>query len=195
MSLSQGPLIVLDTCVLLAGSLRRVLFALAKAGCFQPIWSQVIGDEWQRNAARLWQLEANEVAKQWRDMQITFPQACVGEIERYKTGLRYSDAKDWHVIAAARSARDAYDVLSATVVTYNTRDFNRSELRRLQLDVQNPDDYLSRLWQEFAPLVREELRAMAFDQGPCTPEGSRAFVSGRLKRERLFRLNNLYLAK
>src|SRR5690625_6807929 len=88
MSLSQGPLIVLDTCVLLAGSLRRVLFALAKAGCFQPIWSQVIGDEWQRNAARLWQLEANEVAKQWRDMQMTFPQACVGEIERYKAGLR-----------------------------------------------------------------------------------------------------------
>src|SRR5699024_615331 len=107
-----------------------LLFGLAKAGCFRVAWSDVIGEEWCRNAARLWQLEQTVVAQQWQQMQLDFPDACFLDVEQHTAGLRYSDVKDWHVIAAARMALQQTQ-RPVVILTYNTRDFNRSELRRL----------------------------------------------------------------
>ncbi len=48
------PFIVLDACVLMSGILRRLLLRLAEAGVFQPVWTERIGEEWRRNACRMW---------------------------------------------------------------------------------------------------------------------------------------------
>lgn len=50
----EPPVLVLDACVLMSGVLRPVLLDLAQAGLFAPAWTQRIGEEWRRNAARLW---------------------------------------------------------------------------------------------------------------------------------------------
>lgn len=181
--------LVIDTCVLISNVLRRLLLRLAEHACFQPAWSGVIGDEWQRNAARLWGVSATDIQTQWLALQADFPDADQGEIASFKTGLRRSDPKDWHVIAAARAAK-ARAGGRAGIVTRNIKDFNRSELRGYGLALFDPDELLVCCWQQY-PLQA----AIAFNEIP-----DYARVPGReletlgviLKRERLFRLNRLY---
>ncbi|MGB3290390.1 MAG: PIN domain-containing protein, partial [Burkholderiaceae bacterium] len=72
--------IVLDTCVLISNVLRRAFLHLGAQGCFQLAWSPVIGDEWRRNAARLWGVSAEDVQEQWDALQIAFPLADQGDV-------------------------------------------------------------------------------------------------------------------
>src|SRR3546814_10873146 len=46
-------MVVLDTCVLMSNALRWLLLRLGSHGCFCPVWSPIIADEWRRNAARI----------------------------------------------------------------------------------------------------------------------------------------------
>src|SRR5690625_2064757 len=138
--------LVLDTCVLISGVLRSVLLGMARTGRVVPVWSAVIGDEWRRTAARLWQLPADDVAQQWHDMQDDFPDADVGDVSAYKAGLQRSDPKDWHVIAAGRVAMERYPGAVVAIITRNIRDFHRAELRQLGLYLFDPDQLLSRYW-------------------------------------------------
>ena len=55
--LQQAPGLVLDACILMSGLLRPLLLNLGHAGLLLPLWSDKIGQEWQRNAARLWPIE------------------------------------------------------------------------------------------------------------------------------------------
>src|SRR5690606_20533822 len=141
--------VVLDACVLMSGVLRPALLALAEAGRFVPLWSTRIGEEWRRNAARLWPIAPAVLADEWQAMQARFPGADVGDATAYEAGLRYSDAKDWHVIAAGLAARARCGLQlppEVSVLTWNLKDFNRGELRRLGMDVLDPDRLLVRWW-------------------------------------------------
>lgn len=181
--------LVLDTCVLISNVLRRAILSLAGRGCFDVAWSTVIGDEWRRNAARLWGAEASDIQAQWEALQQEFPLADCGDVSAYKVGLRRSDPKDWHVIAAALAVKAARPMASVGIVTRNIKDFNRTELRELGLGLFDPDQLLVRCRQDFPDEVRE-----LFGRLP-----SYALAPGRdieaveiiLKRERLFRLNRL----
>ncbi|HLR12225.1 MAG TPA: PIN domain-containing protein [Burkholderiaceae bacterium] len=178
--------LVLDTCVLVSSVLRPLLLDLARQAVYAPIWSATIGDEWRRTTTHLWQLAPEEIADQWRAMQQAFPQADMGDVSAFKQGLQFSDPKDWHVIAAARSAQAQQPGLGVAVLTRNIRDFHRAELRRLGIQLLDPDQYLTRLWQA-QPLAM---------QAVLTHLPDRARVAGRplesldalLHRERLFRL-------
>lgn len=186
-------ILVIDTCVLISNVLRRVLLRLAEQACFQPAWSSVIGDEWQRNAARLWGVSASDIQTQWLGLQTDFPQADQGEIAPYKIGLRRSDPKDWHVIAAARAAKARALGVDAGIVTRNIKDFNRTELRGYGVALFDPDELLVRCLQQY-PLVA----ASVFDEIPdyaCAPGKALEPLEVILKRERLFRLNRLYPAR
>ncbi|AEC20220.1 hypothetical protein PT7_1680 [Pusillimonas sp. T7-7] len=183
--------LVLDTCVLISNVLRRGLLHLAGQGCFEPAWSRVIGDEWRRNAGRLWSVAQEEIDIQWQLLQRDFPAADCGEIDDYKNGLQRSDPKDWHVIAAARSIQAARPQASVGIVTRNIRDFNRSELHGLGLTLLDPDQLLLRCWEVHPQLMMELLDALpAYAQAPGRPAET---VSIILKRERLFRFNKVCL--
>ena len=56
------PFIVLDACVLMSGIVRRLVLRLAEAGVYQPVWTERIGEEWRRNASRIWESRR----KSWR---------------------------------------------------------------------------------------------------------------------------------
>ncbi|SUV85121.1 Uncharacterised protein [Bordetella pertussis] len=101
------PFVVLDACVLMSGIARQLLLRVARTGVFQPVWTERIGEEWRRNAARLWDIPAAALAAQWEATNASFPRALEVDTQPYETGLRYSDPKDFHVIAAglARRAR------------------------------------------------------------------------------------------
>jgi len=185
--------LVLDTCVLISNVLRRLLLRLADHACFQPAWSEIIGDEWRRNAARVWEVEPEIIAQEWEQLQAQYPEADQGDVAPFKQGLVYSDPKDWHVIAAARAVLARRPAASVAVVTRNLRDFRRAELRRLGIDLMDPDQLLVRCWDHHRELLRSAFEHMPLDLA----------ASGRpletldviLKRERLFRLNKLCTAQ
>jgi hypothetical protein len=190
---SNPHFVVLDACVLMSGVLRPALLTLAQAGRFRPLWSERIGLEWRRNAARLWDISPDVLESEWQLMQDQFPSADAGDVAPYEVGLRYSDAKDWHVIAAglAGRARSGLPLRpEVTVLTWNLKDFNRSELRRQGLDSSDPDRMLVRWWQEdpaaLHGVLTDTLRDLAAQGRPR--QGN---LVETLRRERLFRLARL----
>ena len=183
-------LLVLDTCVLLSNLLRRWLLSLAHQGVFQPVWSPIIADEWQRNAATIWDVAAVDIQQQWQQLNLEFPDADQGDVQAYKAGLLRSDPKDWHVIAAARAVIANAPAATVGIITRNTKDFNRSELRSLGISLFDPDTFLVRCWD----LHPEKLIALIQDMAVCAQSINQPVVAVDvvLKRERLFRLNRLY---
>ena len=189
------PFIVLDACVLMSTVLRQLLLRVAGLGVFQPVWTEYIGEEWRRNAARLWGAPREILDGLWLDMNRAFPSAMEGDTQAYEAGLRYSDAKDFHVIAAglARRARCGLQRVPAVqVMTWNLKDFNRSELRRQRLDVFSPDVMLARWWQAGAPAMQAALAPVERDYVALGREP--LALGAILHKERLYRLAKLAAA-
>lgn len=181
---------VLDTCVLLSNLLRRWLLRLAEHDCIEPVWSPVIGDEWCRNASKIWGVAPDEIQLQWQQLQHDYPNADVGDVQDYKNGLLRSDPKDWHVIAAARKVLDRRPDTTVGILTRNLRDFNRSELRALGISLFDPDTYLLRCWQHYPELLTAMVQEVpVYAQSIGKPVEAIEVI---LKRERLFRFNRIY---
>lgn len=186
-ALDLPGLVVLDTCVLLFGRLRHVLLGLSAHGCFQPIWSPVIGDEWRRNASRAAGVPAEQAGIWWDEWERDFPAASQPDIAPFKDGLKHSDPKDWHVIAAGRAALSKQPGASAAILTRNIRDFSRSELRRVGLGLFDPDAFLVRCLDRHPVVLTRLLNELAQETAVWSAEP----LPDILKRERLFRLNRL----
>jgi hypothetical protein len=185
------PYLVLDACVLMSGVLRPWLLELAAAGMFKPIWSERIGREWRRNAARIWSIEPALLDQEWQHMQTRFTSANISSwTETYATmpALKYSDPKDWHVIEAAWMAKQAHPDQAVGIVTVNIKDFSRSELRQRGLDLWDPDRLLSK-WHETHNALLTESLGQVITELVSVGRRHPAPASDFLKRERLFRLN------
>lgn len=185
--------VVLDACVLISNVLRYLSLQVARAGWVQPLWSPVIADEWVRNASRLWQVPTESLWQDWQDFNAEFPSADQGGVQNFKEGLVYSDPKDWHVIAAARVALTEHSNRSVGILTKNLRDFNRSELKRLQIALWEPDAFFSACWQRDPARFQTWLAQMPAQVN--APDKEPLPVAELLKRERLFVLNKLYLSR
>ena len=190
-----SPFVVLDACVLMTTVLRQLLLRVARGGVFQPVWTERIGEEWRRNAARLWGAPREILDGLWQDMNQAFPSAMESDTQAYEAGLRYSDAKDFHVIAAGLARRARCGLQRTPVVqvmTWNLKDFNRSELRRQGLDVFSPDVMLARWWQASEPALRPALAPVEEDYVALGREPLE--LGPILHRERLYRLAKLAAA-
>lgn len=191
--LQRPHFIVLDACVLMSGVLRPALLTLAESGRFIPVWTERIGMEWRRNATRLWPIPPDVLQAEWALMGARFPAADPGDTAPYEAVLRYSDPKDWHVIAAGLAARARCGLQmppQVSVLTWNLKDFNRSELRRQGLDLYDPDRLLSLWWQEDSSALHEVLTSTLAELAGA----GRARQGGLpdvLRRERLYRLARL----
>lgn len=183
-------IVVIDTCVLISNVLRRLLLRLAQQGCFCPAWSPIIGDEWRRTAAHLWDASAADLQAQWEALDVEFPDADQGDVSAFKGDLRRSDPKDWHVIAAARAAQARRPQASVAVLTRNIKDFNRSELHGLGLALYDPDKFLLQCWQVYPEAVRQALESIPLDLLAAGREGEP--IGEILKRERLFRMGKVF---
>ncbi|MEO6986977.1 MAG: PIN domain-containing protein [Paralcaligenes sp.] len=180
-------IVVVDTCVLISNVLRRLLLRLARQNCFGLAWSPIIGDEWRRTAAHLWEASAADLQAQWEALQAEFPDADQGDISAFKSDLRRSDPKDWHVIAAARAAQARQPQASVAILTRNIKDFNRSELHGLGLALYDPDKFLLQCWQTYPEFLRHSLESISLDFEAVGRH--REPIGETLKRERLFRLS------
>jgi hypothetical protein len=183
--------LVLDACILMSGLLRPLLLELAKKGLLSPVWNDRIGLEWQRNATRMWPLSAELLANEWAKMQAEFPMANMGDVSGVETEFVHCDKKDRHVAAAGMLAARDHHYPDVTVLTWNTKDFSRSELRRHQIGLSDPDLLLSRWWPTHSNVIGESLTAVIqdlFASGRRQPES----MVDMIRRDRLYRLAKLY---
>lgn len=188
---TQTPGLVLDACVMMSGLLRPLLLSLGHAGVLVPIWTDKIGDEWQRNAARLWPIEPALLAEEWQTMQEQFPMANMGDVTEFESELRHTDRKDKHVAAAGIAAVARTRSGPVSVLTWNIKDFSRSELRKQGLGLTDPDRLLSLWWPTHAEILKTHIESSLnalFAAGRRQPEP----VVAMLKRDRLFRLAGCY---
>lgn len=182
----------------MSGVLRPWMLQLAQKNLFQPIWSDRIGLEWRRNAARIWPIASELLEREWQDMQAQFDGANVSRWPLTPTTLyptlKHSDAKDWHVIEAAWLAKQLNPEQAVGIVTLNIKDFSRSELRQLGIDLWDPDRLLCNWFKTHQLLTVDSLKEVVADlveTGRRHPAPLEDFV----KRERLFRFNKLLMAQ
>lgn len=188
---AQRPALVLDACVMMSGLLRPLLLNLAKTGLFAPLWTDKIGQEWQRNAARLWPIDPELLKSEWQSMQEQFPSANMGDVTSFEASLKHTDRKDKHVAATGIAAVAAAHTGPISVLTWNIKDFSRSELRRQQLGLIDPDRLFSQWWPTHRPLLSEVLDLTVSElvsSGRRQPEP----MLDMLRRDRLFRLAGLH---
>lgn len=190
-SLHNAPGLVLDACILMSGLLRPLLLNLAKAGLLVPLWTDKIGQEWQRNTARLWPIEPELLENEWQLMQEQFPHSNMGDVTEFEVDLRHTDRKDKHVAATGIAGVSRQVAQPISVLTWNLKDFSRSELRKQQLGLIDPDRLLSQWWATQSSLLQNHIDATIedlFSKGRRQPEP----VVVMLKRDRLFRLAGCY---
>jgi len=187
----QRPALVLDACIMMSGLLRPLLLNLAQRGLFKPLWTDKIGQEWQRNAARLWPIDPALLQDEWQRMQVLFPEANMGDVTEFETALKHTDRKDKHVAATGIAAVHAQESNPVSVLTWNIKDFSRSELRRQQLGLIDPDRLLAQWWPAERHALSNALHATVnelVDSG----RRQREPMLNMLRRDRLFRLAGLY---
>ena len=190
-NLSQRPALVIDACIMMSGLLRPLLLNLAQTGLFDPLWTDKIGQEWQRNAARLWPIDPELLKSEWQSMQEQFPSANMGDVTPFEAALKHTDRKDKHVAATGIAAVEIAHLGPISVLTWNIKDFSRSELRRQQLGLIDPDRLLSQWW----PTQRQTLSTaldLTVDELVTSGRRQPEPMLGMLRRDRLFRLAGLY---
>ncbi len=131
---------VLDACVLYPTVLREILLEVAKAGLFEPVWSDRILREWVLATAKIGtgaQVLAEGDAALAR---AAFPRATIAAQPQLEARLTLPDANDIHVLAVAVTSH------ADAILTYNSKDFPRPVLADYGIERREPDGFLWELW-------------------------------------------------
>lgn len=117
--------------------MRDILIELAGTGLFRAKWSAAIHDEWTRNLLKNRDdIEPAKLARTVELMNAAIPDCLVEGYEDLIPGLSLPDPDDRHVLAAAiHSGCDA-------IVTTNLKDFPASSVKRFDIEVIHPDDFI-----------------------------------------------------
>jgi len=159
----SGPVVVLDACVLVPIRLATTLLWLAEAGLFQPLWSEPILDEVQRNLPKV-AVAPEQAGHRVSMMREAFgAEALIDDFDDLIDQMR-CDPKDRHVLAAA--VRGGAD----TVVTLNLKDFPDEAGAPYGIGTCHPDSFLVQLLGEHTDLVVATLQreTAAFRNPPET---------------------------
>lgn len=141
--------VLIDACVLYPSILRSILLDCAKAGLFEPLWSERIVEEWRRAADRNGvlgeaSLEIAMFTADWRSGLVEVPQDIEAE-------LTLPDVNDRHVLAAAIAAQ-ADELLTANISDFPTRVLGRFNVVR-----RHPDDFLLELALNHGAIVSKAI--------------------------------------
>ena len=133
--------VLIDACVLYPTVMREVVLGAAKAGLFEPRWSERIEEEWARAAARLGPQDEAVTRGEIAVLRSRFPRAVVPRAQGLEERLWLPDASDIHVLASAISGS------ADLILTSNAKDFPRNILAEEGLSRADPDGFLLGLWE------------------------------------------------
>lgn len=140
------PLVVLDACVLVPIRLATTLLWLAEAEFFQPVWSDEILDEVERNLPKVGVPEDRAAARVGMMRDAFGAEALIDGFDDLIDTMP-CDPKDRHVLAAAVRGE------ASRIVTFNLRDFPEASASRLGVEVVHPEEFLATLLVEDADVV------------------------------------------
>lgn len=137
-ALSSQPsdIAVLDACVLFPAALRDALLIAAEYHLFEPLWSDDILEEVERNLVGKRKTTAAQAQRLTNIMRGAFPAATI-ERQLYAALIDHmaNDPKDRHVVAAAIAGG------ASVIVTFNLTDFPLPSLTPYNLRVETPDTF------------------------------------------------------
>ncbi|SHG33682.1 RSP_2648 family PIN domain-containing protein [Cognatishimia maritima] len=172
--------LLLDTCVIYPTVMREVLLGVAKAGVFEPLWSDRILEEWARAARKIGPTGEAQARGEIALTKAAWPKAVVTYRPGTEARLYLPDAADIHVLAAA------VDGHADAIVTLNAKDFPKHILAEEGLDRLEPDGFLHSIWlsnPDIVAMVAESVREEA-----CRLSGKDWQMRPLLKKARLPRL-------
>ncbi|GIX16034.1 MAG: hypothetical protein KatS3mg119_0220 [Rhodothalassiaceae bacterium] len=127
-----------DACVLFSAPLRDLLLELAVSGFFRARWSPAVHEEWISNLlATRPDLDRGRLARTRVLMDSALPDALVDGYQELVDVLKLPDPGDRHVLAAAIKAR------ADLILTWNLQDFPAATLAEWNIEVRDPDGFLS----------------------------------------------------
>lgn len=132
------PVVILDTSVLFAPTLRDTLLRCAELKLYSPRWSPDILQELRKSLVEDARLSVQSVDRLLQAMSSHFADASVDGYQGLVNRMT-NHRKDRHVLAAAIHAQ------ADTLVTLNLKDFSPSHAIPHGVAVQSPDDFLMRL--------------------------------------------------
>lgn len=172
--------LLLDTCVIYPTVMREVLLGVAKAGVFEPLWSERILEEWARAARKIGPTGEAQARGEIALVRAAWPKAEVEYRPSTEARLYLPDEADIHVLAAA------IDGHADAIVTVNTKDFPKHLLAEEDLDRIEPDGFLRGLWDSQPDLIAEVAENVR--QEACRLSGKDWEMRPLLKKARLPRL-------
>ncbi len=128
--------LLLDACVMYPTVMRSVLLGAARAGCFTPIWSDRILEEWALAARKIGPTGEPQARAEIALVKSMFPSASVSGFQGLETRLWLPDDGDIHVLAAAICGS------ADGIVTMNAKDFPKNILAEEGLSRIDPDALL-----------------------------------------------------
>ncbi|MEX1191130.1 MAG: PIN domain-containing protein [Brumimicrobium sp.] len=132
--------VVLDACVLYPAPVRDILLSLADIGLFKPKWTDQIQEEWTRNLLRnRGELSKKALKLTVEAMNKAFPDSNVENYEELIPAINLPDEDDRHVLACGIRCN------ADLITTFNIKDFPPKELYQYDIEVQNPDEFISNL--------------------------------------------------
>ncbi|MDG1170406.1 MAG: PIN domain-containing protein [Sulfitobacter sp.] len=175
-----APRILIDTCVLYPTVMREVVLGAAKAGLFEPMWSERILEEWARAAIKLGAEGEAQARAEIALLRAAWPAAEKKPAPGVAARLWLPDEDDIHVLAVA------VDASADMLMTLNAKDFPRGTLVDEGIVRVDPDGYLMQLWAENPA----KIEAVAQDVLKTARDlsGKGWDISGLLKKARLPRL-------
>lgn len=126
-----------DANVFFGARLRSLIVYLAQTGTFRAKWTSQIHDEWTRNLVELRPDLTIKKLQRTRDLMDTaVPDCLVENYEPLIPAIVLPDQDDRHVVAAAIKGQ------ADVIVTFNIKDFPKTELEKYDLHVKTPDEFI-----------------------------------------------------
>ena len=172
--------VTLDACVIFPSVLRAILLRAARAGLYEPVWSDRILGEWQRAIVRLGPQAVTEAALDAARMREVFPRALTPARPEIEARHILPDPNDLHVLATASASG------SDAILTFNASDFPGHVLAAEGITRRDPDGFLWELWSHHRHAMQTALTATHAEAEAMA--GAPVSLKALLKRNRLNRL-------
>ena len=141
---------VLDANALYGDLPRDLLLSLAKGEMFNPLWTNEILDEVQRNLLKNLDLDFSRTRQ---IMTNEFPEALIKDYEELKSAINFPDLDDKHVVAAALKT-------SADLIVSNDKKFVSENLKEYGLFAMEVDQFLAYIFDIYGIQAIEIIEIM-----------------------------------
>jgi predicted nucleic acid-binding protein len=148
----EPSVVIFDACILYPFHLRNIVVQIAVDRLVDARWSDEIHDEWIRNlVADVPGIPVERLQITSKLMNDALPHATVTGYRAHLEAITLPDPDDRHVVAAAITAG------ASVILTWNLRDFPTKELKKHGLVRQNPDAFLTALYDKAPDLTLASL--------------------------------------